>query len=116
MDFMRGASLSEDGKPIIAMPSVTSKGAGAPDYFGMGVALTDAQLLGLIKDNFSTAAMSTYFNRTLATPIPCYVFTYADVSFFKAEAALLGWGATVAEAETFYQDGIKDRIEFAWRT
>jgi acyl-CoA hydrolase len=27
MDFIRGASLSEDGKPIIAMPSVTSKGA-----------------------------------------------------------------------------------------
>lgn len=27
MDFMRGASLSEGGKPIIAMPSVTSKGA-----------------------------------------------------------------------------------------
>jgi acyl-CoA hydrolase len=26
MDFMRGASLSENGKPIIAMPSTTSKG------------------------------------------------------------------------------------------
>ncbi len=26
MDFMRGASLSEDGKPIIAIPSLTSKG------------------------------------------------------------------------------------------
>src|SRR6185436_9907146 len=26
MDFMRGASLSEGGKPIIAMPSTTSKG------------------------------------------------------------------------------------------
>ena len=26
MDFMRGASLSVGGKPIIAMPSVTSKG------------------------------------------------------------------------------------------
>ncbi len=26
MDFMRGASLSDGGKPIIAMPSVTSKG------------------------------------------------------------------------------------------
>jgi acyl-CoA hydrolase len=26
MDFMRGASLSEDGKPIIAIPSVTSQG------------------------------------------------------------------------------------------
>ncbi|HEY0058887.1 MAG TPA: acetyl-CoA hydrolase/transferase C-terminal domain-containing protein, partial [Flavisolibacter sp.] len=27
MDFIRGASLSEGGKPIIAMPSTTSKGA-----------------------------------------------------------------------------------------
>jgi acyl-CoA hydrolase len=27
MDFMRGASISEGGKPIIAMPSTTSKGA-----------------------------------------------------------------------------------------
>src|SRR5690554_1465022 len=26
MDFMRGAALSEDGKPILALPSVTSKG------------------------------------------------------------------------------------------
>lgn len=26
MDFIRGASLSEDGRPIIALPSVTSKG------------------------------------------------------------------------------------------
>jgi acyl-CoA hydrolase len=26
MDFMRGASLSEDGKPVIALPSTTSKG------------------------------------------------------------------------------------------
>jgi acyl-CoA hydrolase len=26
MDFMRGASLSKGGKPIIAMPSTTSKG------------------------------------------------------------------------------------------
>ena len=26
MDFIRGAALSEGGKPIIAMPSVTSKG------------------------------------------------------------------------------------------
>jgi acyl-CoA hydrolase len=26
MDFMRGASLSEGGKPIIALPSTTSKG------------------------------------------------------------------------------------------
>lgn len=93
--------------PLLAEPTVTSKAAGTPDYVGMGVALTDAQLLGLIKDNYSTAAMGTYFNRTLANPIPCYVFTYADVCFFKAEAALLGWGAAVADAEGFYQEGVK---------
>ena len=27
MDFIRGASLSEGGKPIIALPSITTKGA-----------------------------------------------------------------------------------------
>jgi acyl-CoA hydrolase len=26
MDFMRGAALADNGKPIIALPSVTSKG------------------------------------------------------------------------------------------
>jgi acyl-CoA hydrolase len=26
MDFMRGAALSEGGKPIIALPSITAKG------------------------------------------------------------------------------------------
>jgi len=64
-------------------------------------------LSGIIKDDYSTASMTTYFNKTLATPIPAYVFTYADVCFFKAEAALMGWGATPAEAEKFYQDGIR---------
>lgn len=93
--------------PLIAEATVNSKTAGTPDYEGVGVALTDAQLLALIKDDHSTASLSTYFNRTLSTPIPCYVFTYADVCFFKAEAALLGWGASAADAEGFYQDGIR---------
>lgn len=93
--------------PMIAAPTVNSVKAGTPDYRGMGVALTDAQLLAIIKDDYSTASTTTYFNRTLSTPIPCYVFTYADVCFFKAEAALLGWGATAANAETFFKDGVK---------
>ncbi|AWO00664.1 SusD/RagB family nutrient-binding outer membrane lipoprotein [Chitinophaga alhagiae] len=93
--------------PMIAAPTVNSVKAGTPDYRGMGVALTDAELLAIIKDDYSTASTTTYFNRTLSTPIPCYVFTYADVCFFKAEAALLGWGATAADAETFFKDGVK---------
>ena len=93
--------------PFIAEATVNSKKAGTPAYSGIGVALTDAQLLGVIKDDHSTASLTTYFNKSLSTTIPCYVFTYADVCFFKAEAALLGWGATQAEAESFYQDGIR---------
>lgn len=93
--------------PFIAAPTVNSKNSGTPVYRGIGVALTDALLAGIIKDDYSTASTTTYFNRTLATPIPCYVFTYADVCFFKAEAALMGWGAAPADAEKFYQDGIK---------
>ena len=43
MDFIRGASLSEDGKPIIALPSVTSKGVSRIAPFlkeGAGVVTT----------------------------------------------------------------------------
>lgn len=43
MDFMRGASLSEGGKPIIAMPSVTSSGISRISSFlkpGAGVVTT----------------------------------------------------------------------------
>jgi acyl-CoA hydrolase len=43
MDFMRGASLSDGGKPIIALPSVTSKGISRITPFlkeGAGVVTT----------------------------------------------------------------------------
>jgi hypothetical protein len=100
-------SKNDPRLPLIAEATVTSKAAGTPAYVGMGVALTDQLLEGIIKDNYSTASMSTYFNKTRSVPIPCYVFTYADVCFFKAEAALLGWGAAPADAETFYQNGIR---------
>lgn len=45
MDFVRGASLSEGGKPIIALPSVTSKGISRISPFlreGAGVVTTRA--------------------------------------------------------------------------
>jgi acyl-CoA hydrolase len=45
MDFMRGASLSEGGKPIIALPSITSKGISRIAAFlkkGAGVVTTRA--------------------------------------------------------------------------
>ena len=45
MDFMRGASLSDGGKPIIALPSITSKGNSRISAFlrkGAGVVTTRA--------------------------------------------------------------------------
>ena len=47
MDFIRGASLSEDGKPIIALPSTTSKGESKIVPFlkeGAGVVSTRAHI------------------------------------------------------------------------
>jgi 4-hydroxybutyrate CoA-transferase len=47
MDFVRGASLSEGGKPILALPSVTSKGESRIETFlkqGAGVVTTRAHV------------------------------------------------------------------------
>jgi acyl-CoA hydrolase len=47
MDFIRGASLSEGGKPIIALPSVTSRGESRIVAFlkpGAGVVTTRAHV------------------------------------------------------------------------
>jgi len=47
MDFIRGASLSKGGKPIIAMPSVTNKGVSKITPFlqqGAGVTTTRAHV------------------------------------------------------------------------
>lgn len=41
MDFIRGASLSENGKPIIAMPSITTKGISKiTPYLKQGASVT----------------------------------------------------------------------------
>ncbi len=53
MDFMRGASLSEGGKPIIAMPSTTAKGVSKIVNFlkpGAGVVTTRAHVHYIITE------------------------------------------------------------------
>lgn len=82
-------------------------------YRGLDVALTDNDLAAVVRADYSTASLLTYFNKTIASPIPVYVFTYADVCFLKAEAALAGWGATPAQAAQFYSDGVKAALAMA---
>jgi acyl-CoA hydrolase len=57
MDFMRGASLSEEGKPIIALPSVTSKGVSRIVPFlkeGAGVVTTRGHVHWVVTEYGST--------------------------------------------------------------
>lgn len=100
-------STNDPRLPRLAQPTVNSVRAGTPTYKGIGVALTDDLLKTIIKDDYSTASTLTFFNRNYSPAIPCMVMSFSDVSFYKAEAALEGWGATVDQAEGFYQDGVK---------
>jgi acyl-CoA hydrolase len=53
MDFMRGAALSEGGKPIIALPSVSNKGTSKIVPFlksGAGVVTTRAHAHYLVTE------------------------------------------------------------------
>jgi hypothetical protein len=100
-------STNDPRLPRIAQPSVNSVKAGAPAYKGIGVALTDEILKTIIKDDYSTASTATFFNRAYSPAIPNIVMSFSDVSFYKAEAALEGWGATADQAEGFYQAGVR---------
>lgn len=54
MDFIRGASLSEGGKPIIAMPSITNKGISkiVPHLnLGAGITTTRAHVHYIATEN-----------------------------------------------------------------
>jgi hypothetical protein len=100
-------STNDPRLPRIAQPTVNSVKAGKSDYKGIGVALTDALLRSIIRDDFSTVSQLTFFNRAYSPAIPCIAMSFSDVSFYKAEAALEGWGSTADQAEKFYQDGVR---------
>lgn len=95
---------------LIVSPTANSVKAGTLEYVGKPVAPTDDELVGVINDNYSMPSDKTFFSMTYNkdNPIPQYVYTYAEICFYKAEAALEGWaGLTVDQAESFYQEGIR---------
>lgn len=103
--FVSTLLSSNDPRLPILAKSVTVNGT--TTYQGIDVAMTDSQLAGLIRTNYSTPNPATFFSLTF-TPIPVYAMTYSDVCFYKAEAALLGWGGlTASQAHTFFVDGVK---------
>ena len=100
-------SSSDPRLTLIVAPTANSVKAGTLQYVGKKAAQTDNEMAGIINDDYSMASKLTYFNLTYPNPIPWYVFTYAEVCFYKAEAALEGWVYTADQAETFYQQGIR---------
>lgn len=102
-------SYNDPRLPLLAQPVTIS---GNQVYQGIGVALTDNQLSQLIRANYSTASRNTYFSQTF-TPIPSYALTYSDICFYKAEAALLGWGAGSGDAYNFFYEGVKAAFALA---
>lgn len=98
--------LKEDNDPrlpLLAEPVIVN---GVSTYQGIGVALTDDELSQLIRSNYSTPNKGTWFGLN-SDPIPSYAMTFSDISFYKAEAALLGWGADPAQAEVYFLEGVE---------
>jgi len=91
---------------MIVAPTANSVKTGSLKYKGKAAAATDNEMVGIINDDYSTASTLTYFSLSAAA-IPYYVYTYAEICFYKAEAALEGWGYTPSQAEGFFQDGIR---------
>ncbi len=92
--------------PLIGDYTKTSVENGNPEYKGIKVAETEDYYSSVIRDHFSQISSKTYFNQEME--IPLHAFSYSEVCFFKAEAALEGWGGmSDADAEHWYQEGIK---------
>lgn len=98
---------------LIVEPTPESKEAfaqsGDPDdleYRGIPPNMTDEQYNALdITNGTSYAAFDIWANEDLA--VPAHVLTYPEVLFLQAEAALLGWGGTMSDAQTYYEQGIR---------
>lgn len=94
--------------PIIAAPTPRSVAAGGPlEYRGLPPALSDAQYADVNAnlDNYSRPNGEKFCGPT--TMRGQTSMSYAEVSFAKAEAALRGWGGTEADAQTFFEEGIR---------
>lgn len=96
--------------PLLAEPVTVG---GVATYQGIGVALTDNELSALIRANYSTPNKTTYFNQAATAALPSFAMTYSDICFYKAEAALLGWGLNNSDAHTEFINGVKAAFAIA---
>lgn len=79
------------------------------EYRGIPHGMTTEQYNALVPDNYSYPSRELILNPEIARPM--YVLTWAEVEFMKAEAALRGWGGNEADAQQFFQNGIRAALE-----
>jgi len=100
-------ALNDPRLPIMVEPTVESQDAGTPDYNGIPPAPSAAQYadINANQDAYSRPNRTYYTSETFNKPLNA--MTFAEVSFAKAEAALRGWGGNAADAQTFFEEGIR---------
>lgn len=100
-------ATSDPRLPIYAQHP--EKGTLTTSYRGMPSELTVDERIA--EDyNFKNAShVGSYF---LREDVVGFTLSYAEVCFMKSEAALKGWGAFPADAETFYNQGVLASMSF----
>ncbi len=79
------------------------------EYRGIPPNMTPAMYDAMNLARKSEVAQHIWNNEDLA--VPFHVFTFAEVLFLQAEAALYGWGASEADAQVFYEAGIRAAMQ-----
>lgn len=97
---------------LIAEPTAVSKEefqqTGDPDdleYAGIPPNMTVEGYDNLNVSEISYIAFDVWANEGSAVPV--HVLTYPEVLFLQAEAALLGWGGSMSDAQSYYEQGIR---------
>lgn len=85
------------------------KGTATASYRGMPSELTVDER---IAEDYNFKKASHAGSWFLREDVVGFTLSYAEVCFMKSEAALKGWGASPADAETFYNQGVKASMSF----
>jgi hypothetical protein len=100
-------ALNDPRLPIMVAPTVASQGTGTLEYNGIPPAPSAAQYaeINANQNGYSRPNRTYYTSETFNKPLNG--LTFAEVSFAKAEAALRGWGGNAANAQTYFEEGIR---------
>ncbi len=100
-------ALDDPRLPIMIEPTVDSQEAGTPVYNGIPPAPSAEQYaeINANQNAYSRPNRTYYTSEDFNKPLNA--LTFAEVNFAKAEAALRGWGGNAAEAQTYFEEGIR---------